>query len=80
MIEGHTDSTGGEDFNIVLSEKRAQAVKEYLVMRGISADRITTVGAGPSRPIADNSTKEGRAMNRRVEIVLPTPEEGAAAK
>ena len=73
LIEGHTDSVGGEDANITLSERRAKAVKDYLVSRGVPAERINTVGSGPSRPIADNTNTEGRAMNRRVEIVVETP-------
>jgi outer membrane protein OmpA-like peptidoglycan-associated protein len=78
LIEGHTDSVGKEATNLALSERRAQAVKDYLVWRGVPAERITTVGAGPSRPIADNSNTEGRAMNRRVEIVVETPSENTA--
>ncbi len=78
LIEGHTDSVGREDANVTLSERRAKAVKDYLVSRGVAAERITIVGAGPSRPIADNSNTEGRAMNRRVEIVVQTPSENTA--
>jgi len=69
-IEGHTDSTGSRDHNMVLSQQRAEAVKQALVGRGVSADRIKTVGVGPDRPIADNKSPEGRADNRRVEIVV----------
>jgi outer membrane protein OmpA-like peptidoglycan-associated protein len=78
IIEGHTDSSGDEDTNIDLSEKRAKAVKDYLVMRGVPEARLTIVGAGPSRPIADNATRDGRAMNRRVEIVVAAPDEDRA--
>ena len=67
-IEGHTDSTGPEAYNQGLSERRAKAVEEYLISKGISADRLDTAGYGPSRPVAPNDTKEGRAMNRRVEM------------
>jgi OmpA-OmpF porin, OOP family len=67
-IEGHTDNTGKEDKNQVLSEKRAEAVKAYFVKKGISADRLVTVGYGQSTPIADNKTVKGRAENRRVEF------------
>lgn len=70
IIEGHTDNVGGAQFNLELSRKRAEAVKRWLVDKaGISEVRLTTVGYGLSRPIADNSTEEGRAKNRRVELV-----------
>lgn len=67
-IEGHTDNTGKEAANQKLSEKRAEAVKAYFVKKGISADRLVTVGYGQSNPIADNKTLKGRAENRRVEF------------
>lgn len=67
-IQGHTDSRGAKAYNMSLSEKRAQSVKAYLVSKGIDPSRMTTQGYGPDRPIAGNSTKEGRAKNRRVEI------------
>jgi outer membrane protein OmpA-like peptidoglycan-associated protein len=67
-IEGHTDNIGPEEYNQGLSERRAKAVEEYLISKGISADRLETMGYGPSRPIAPNDTKEGRAINRRVEL------------
>lgn len=67
-IEGHTDSTGPEAYNQGLSERRAKAVEEYLVSKGISADRLEVMGYGQSRPIAPNDTKEGRTKNRRVEL------------
>ncbi len=67
-IEGHTDSTGPEEYNQGLSERRAKAVEEYMISKGISADRLEIMGYGPSSPIAPNDTKEGRAMNRRVEL------------
>ena len=70
VVEGHTDSQGGADFNQKLSEQRAQAVRDYLVSRGIASDRITAAGFGPTRTIGDNATAEGRANNRRVEIVV----------
>ena len=69
-IEGHTDSTGSRDHNMVLSQQRAESVKQALVGRGVAADRIKTVGVGPDRPIADNKSPEGRANNRRVEIIV----------
>jgi outer membrane protein OmpA-like peptidoglycan-associated protein len=70
VVEGHTDSQGGADFNQLLSQRRAGTVREYLVSHGVAADRITAQGLGLSRPIADNTSAEGRANNRRVEIVV----------
>jgi len=67
-IEGHTDNAGNDDANMKLSEDRAEAVKTYLVSKGISADRITAEGFGETMPIADNGTAAGRTKNRRVEI------------
>ncbi len=70
-IEGHTDTSGPEQYNQKLSERRAKAVKDYLMKNyGISSDRIDTVGYGETRPRADNSTKEGRKQNRRIEFVV----------
>lgn len=66
--EGHTDNTGDEKFNQTLSEKRAAAAKDYLVSKGVDANRITTSGKGESEPIADNKTAEGRKKNRRVQF------------
>ena len=68
-IQGHTDDTGKEERNKVISEQRAQAVVKYLVKKGISSDRLRTVGYGSDKPIADNKTKKGRKLNRRVELV-----------
>jgi outer membrane protein OmpA-like peptidoglycan-associated protein len=70
VVEGHTDSQGGADFNQKLSQRRAEAVRTYLVSRGIASDRISAEGMGLSHPVADNGTPEGRANNRRVEIVV----------
>jgi outer membrane protein OmpA-like peptidoglycan-associated protein len=70
VVEGHTDSQGGASYNQDLSQRRAQAVRDYLVTRGIAADRVTAQGFGLSRSIADNASPEGRANNRRVEIVV----------
>jgi OOP family OmpA-OmpF porin len=69
MVIGHTDSIGSEAYNMKLSERRAQATADYLVGKGIAADHITSKGMGESQPVADNSTKAGRAKNRRVEIM-----------
>ncbi len=70
VVEGHTDSQGAASYNQDLSQHRAQAVRDYLVTRGIASDRITAQGFGSSRSIADNTSPEGRANNRRVEIVV----------
>lgn len=70
IVEGHTDSQGGVSYNQDLSQRRAQTVRDYLVSRGIAADRVTAAGFGSSRSVADNNSPEGRANNRRVEIVI----------
>jgi outer membrane protein OmpA-like peptidoglycan-associated protein len=67
-IQGHTDISGRRATNMKLSQKRAQAVLDYLASKGVAPDRMKAVGYGPDRPIADNKTKEGRDQNRRVEI------------
>jgi len=69
-LTGHTDNTGSTSFNLNLSKKRAEAVKKYLVSKGINASRITTDGLGSSKPIASNNTPEGRNANRRVEFLI----------
>jgi outer membrane protein OmpA-like peptidoglycan-associated protein len=69
-VEGHTDSQGQRQYNMDLGEKRARAVRDQLVSRGVAQDRIKAVGVGPDRPVADNKTAEGRANNRRVEIIV----------
>jgi OmpA-OmpF porin, OOP family len=68
VVVGHTDSIGTEAYNMKLSERRAEAVKNYLVRQGIDASRIDTRGEGKLHPIADNKTAEGRAKNRRAEV------------
>jgi outer membrane protein OmpA-like peptidoglycan-associated protein len=73
LVEGHTDSTGSAQLNDALSLKRAESVRSYLVSKGIPRQQIEAQGFGFSRPIADNSTPEGRANNRRVEIVVQNP-------
>ena len=73
-IEGHTDAAGSDDTNQSLSERRAQAVREALLQRGLEAPRIGAVGYGEARPIANNETAAGRQQNRRVEIVVSDAE------
>jgi OOP family OmpA-OmpF porin len=68
-IEGHTDNVGTPQNNKVLSENRAKAVMNAVASSGVDASRLTSVGWGQERPVADNRTEEGRAKNRRVEIV-----------
>lgn len=69
-IEGHTDSTGSDNYNQMLSEQRAASVAEVLLSEGVAFERIAAEGYGETRPVADNSTPEGRSANRRVEISL----------
>lgn len=69
-VEGHTDNTGSEEHNLKLSEQRAQNVLQFLVEQGIDAKRLSSKGYGMSKPVADNSTKEGRQKNRRVDLVI----------
>lgn len=69
-VDGHTDATGEENYNIWLSEKRAASVKKFLEDAGITASRISTKGLGPNKPIADNKTADGRQKNRRVEVII----------
>lgn len=68
--EGHTDSVGNDAYNQALGQRRADAVRDYLVAQGIDAGRIATDSFGETRPAADNATAEGRAQNRRVEIIV----------
>lgn len=70
VVEGHTDSTGSDGYNLTLSENRANAVREYLVGQGMSSASITSKGFGKTKPVADNSTAAGRQQNRRVELVV----------
>lgn len=83
FIEGHTDDKGGADFNLRLSQRRAEAVRTWLVEHGISLDRLEARGFGKARPVTTNATEEGRERNRRVEFHIgspsaPPPEGGAA--
>lgn len=78
-IEGHTDSTGSYAINADLSARRANAVRDYLISRGVSADAVSATGVGSQRPVADNRTTAGRAMNRRVEIIVDRTTSDAAS-
>ena len=68
-VEGHTDSTGSDEYNQGLSQRRAQSVVDYLVSNGVSSSNLNAVGYGESNPVASNNTREGRAQNRRVEVI-----------
>jgi len=68
VVEGHTDITGTRDFNLALSQRRAQAVVDYLVGKGVAPNRLSAIGYGPDRPVADNATALGRSKNRRVQF------------
>ena len=74
VIEGHTDDRGSADFNRRLSAARAEAVRAYLVARGVPPDLLVAIGKGEDQPVATNATPEGRANNRRVEIVISPPQ------
>ncbi len=76
VVEGHTDSRGSEALNLDLSTRRAQVVREYLTAHGVAPERVRAEGFGFSRPVADNKTVEGRANNRRVEIVVQPQDQG----
>jgi OOP family OmpA-OmpF porin len=69
-IAGHTDNVGKDADNLKLSLQRAEAVRNYLIKKGIKADRITAKGYGATQPVADNGTDAGRQKNRRTEVVL----------
>jgi outer membrane protein OmpA-like peptidoglycan-associated protein len=69
-VAGHTDSSGSDDYNRTLSQRRAQAVASYLASQGVKSGRLITVGAGESHPVASNDTEQGRATNRRVELTI----------
>lgn len=77
IVQGHTDSTGSAEYNQSLSERRAEAVKNLILQRGVASSRITSMGYGETQPVATNDTPEGRQMNRRVEIRIK-PNEPAA--
>lgn len=78
-IEGHTDNVGSNDYNQVLSQRRADSVKSYLVQQGIGGQRITVAGKGESQPVADNETASGRQQNRRVEVIIQNPPAAVAS-
>ncbi len=75
LVEGHTDSAGPEDYNMKLSQQRAESVTNYLIAQGISPTRFTTKWYGEAQPKADNATVEGKAKNRRVELAIVASEE-----
>jgi len=70
MIEGHTDNQGSDDYNMGLSERRADSVKSYLMEQGISSQRLVASGKGEAQPLADNESESGRQQNRRVEVII----------
>lgn len=69
-VNGHTDSTGSVEYNMGLSNRRAVSVTDYLAAQGVEDERLFTQGFGPHYPVADNTTTEGRSLNRRVELIL----------
>lgn len=80
QVEGHTDSDGPDDYNLDLSQRRAEAVARYLVGKGVDAARLVPKGYGETRPIASNGTPTGRAKNRRVQFIILKPsQEGCTA-
>ena len=70
LIQGHTDSSGSEEYNMTLSERRAQSVFNHLALREVAPDRMAAIGYGEGYPVADNATAAGRALNRRVSILV----------
>lgn len=78
-IEGHTDSVGSDDYNQGLSQRRADAVRSFLMQQGIGADRIVASGKGEHQPVADNVSEGGRQQNRRVEVIIGNPPSTVAA-
>jgi outer membrane protein OmpA-like peptidoglycan-associated protein len=74
VVEGHTDSVGSREYNLQLSERRADSVRDFLVEQGVDPARISVEGLGPDFPIADNADEAGRQRNRRVEVILPNVE------
>jgi len=78
-VEGYTDSRGADDMNLKLSQDRANAVRDYLLSQGVKPEKIRAIGRGEANPVASNDTPEGRANNRRVEIVVQTSAQAAAS-
>jgi len=78
LVEGHTDSTGTEEYNLGLSQRRADSVVQFLTLNGVAPERAIATGYGQTYPVAGNETAEGRQLNRRVEIVILDPGEKAA--
>lgn len=74
-LEGYTDSTGDATYNVQLSQRRVEAVRRFLVEKGVELHRLNSIGLGPARPVADNKTKAGRDQNRRVAIRVFAPVE-----
>ncbi|MBN2664011.1 MAG: OmpA family protein, partial [Bacteroidales bacterium] len=72
LVEGHTDNEGSVDYNLDLSNRRANSVKNYLTSKGVDSNRITTKGYGATKPISTNNTDDGKAKNRRIEITINT--------
>ncbi|MGD8699530.1 MAG: OmpA family protein [Gemmatimonadales bacterium] len=79
LIEGHTDSSGSDEYNMRLSERRAQAVSHYLAAQSVASGRFSLMGYGETQPIASNETTEGRRLNRRVELAIMANDELKAA-
>jgi outer membrane protein OmpA-like peptidoglycan-associated protein len=72
-VEGHTDNKASDQYNLGLSQRRAESVRSYLVKGGIAASRLTAKGYGKTKPVADNATEDGRAKNRRVDLRITHP-------
>ncbi len=70
LVAGHTDSTGPNDYNMTLSDNRANSVERYLIQKGVEASRLSSVGYGETQPVASNDTASGRQKNRRVEVAI----------
>jgi outer membrane protein OmpA-like peptidoglycan-associated protein len=80
VVEGHTDSYGSDETNLALSRKRAEAVSAYLAQLGVPALRMSAVGYGETQPIANNDTEQGRARNRRIDIIIEPQLESAPSQ
>lgn len=76
QIEGYTDSVGSDNYNLKLSEDRADSTKAFLINNGVNPENVSSLGFGKANPVADNSTAAGRAQNRRVEMVVSGPSIG----